>query len=224
MAIHSQRSVPAPGAWPRGPLAAPVRAAAELQLPARRLVVLVPPLDLDEPALARAVLALATPRALAVLYLGLARDAAGEAALRRRLAGLAALTRADRQPAEARLAVERDWLAAVRAARQPGDELACLPGQFLAYHGRSRPLAVALAAALGLVVHEVPGVPVSAPQTRSRRALLGVWAGFVALVALAFWFQVQAVRLPSGVVQGAFLVALVIMEFAALAAWNRLNP
>src|ERR1700720_2038974 len=63
--------------------------------PARRLVVLVPYLDLDEPALSRRIWNLAAPNKLAVLYLGLSPSTSEEPHARRQLATIAALTRDD---------------------------------------------------------------------------------------------------------------------------------
>jgi hypothetical protein len=188
-----------------------------------RLGVLVPTFPLDEAALARVVAGRAGARALSVLYLGLARDAAGEAALRRRLATLAALTRTDQLAVDTHLAAEPDWVAAIRAARLPGDELACLPGQSALGWGRRRALSVALAAALGLVVHELAGVPATIPAVTPRRATLGAGLGFVTLVLIFFWIQVQAGRLPAGPVQAVFLTGLVLAEFALIAGWDRLT-
>src|SRR5215469_11747023 len=59
----------------------------------RRMVVLVPDVDLDEAVLARRVWSLAAGGRLAVLYVGLAASTTEEPQARRRLATLAALTR-----------------------------------------------------------------------------------------------------------------------------------
>jgi hypothetical protein len=196
--------------------------AASAPAPARRLLVLVPGLPLDEPGLARQAVLLAAPRALRIVFVGLAHAAAEEAALRRRLAGLAALARADQQPVDTLLSTDRQWLAAVRAVRQPGDEVACLAGQTTFGWGRRRPLAIALAAVLRVVVHELDGLALPVPIAR-RRTAVGAVAGFAALVGLFLWLQIQAVALPAGAIQGVFLIALVIAEFALIAAWDKLN-
>lgn len=197
-------------------------AAAGSPAPAPRLLVLVPALPLDEPALARQAVLLAAPRALPIVFVGLAHNAAEESALRRRLASLAALARADQQAVDTLLSTDRQWLAAVRAARQPGDEVACLAGQTTFGWGRRRALSVALAAALRLVVHELDGLVLPAPATR-RRAAVSALAGFAAVIGLFLWLQIQVVTLPAGVVQGVFLVALIIAEFALIAVWDKLN-
>ncbi len=214
--------LPAPVARAPALAATPGLPAALALVPARRLLVLVPVLPLDEPALARQAVRLASPRALRIVFVGLVRTAAEESALRRRLASLATLARADQQPVDTLLSTDRQWLAAVRAARQPGDELACLAGQTSFGWGRRRPLSIALAAALRVVVHELDGLALPAPAAQ-RRAAAGALAGFAALIGLFLWLQIQAVTLPAGAIQAAFLVALVIAEFALIAAWDKLN-
>lgn len=211
-----------PAARPLALAEAPVPAHRVALAAPRRLLVLVPAHPLDEAALARQVLSLASPRALRVAYLALAHDAVDESALRRRLANLGALTRTDQQPVDTLLSTNRHWLAAVRAVRQPGDELACLAGQTVFGWGRRRPQSVALAAALRIIVHELESAAPPVPAAR-RRPAVGALAGFIALLAIFFSFQVHALRLPPGAVQGAFLAALVIAEFVLIAAWDKFN-
>ena len=196
--------------------------AGQAPAPARRLLVLVPVVPLDEPALARQAALLAAPRALRIVFVGLARTAPEESALRRRLASLAALARTDQQAVDTHLSTDRQWLAAVRAARQPGDEVACLAGQTSFGWGRRRALSVALAAALRVVVHELDGLALPMPAAR-RLVAVGTLAGFAALVGLFLGLQLQAVTLPAGVIQSVLLAALIIAEFSLIAVWDRLN-
>jgi hypothetical protein len=187
------------------------------------LLVLVPASAFDEAALARQVWAIAESRNCEVIYLGLARDAVGEAALRRRLATLAALTRTDQQLVETCLSTARDWVAAVRAARRPADELACLAGESAFRWGRRRPLSVTLAATLRLIVHELDAGPLPAPADIHPRAAFSTGLGFVGLILVFLWFQIQAVRLPPTLAHDALLLILVVLEFALLAGWHKLN-
>jgi hypothetical protein len=183
--------------------------------------VLVPSCPVAEPVLARQAVSLAAPCALQIVYMGLAQSAAEESELRRRLANLAALTRTDQQAVDVVLSTERHWLAAVQAVQPHSDEVVCLAGQTTSGWGRRRPLAVALAAALHVVVHELDGVALPAPV--ARRANLGPAAGFVLVVVIFFLAQVQAIRLPAGAFQSALLIALVIGEFCLIAGWDKLN-
>src|SRR5258708_23193606 len=160
-------------------------------LPARRLVVLVPDLDLDDAALARRIWNLAAPNKLAVLYLGLSTSASEEPHARRQLATIAALTRDDWVKTRTRLAMETDWVAALRPLLRKDDLIVCHSEQTARGWRGSRPLGAALCQTLQAPVQLLEGFYAGDPaQPAHPTARLTFWVGAVIILASAFWFQV----------------------------------
>ena len=120
--------------------------------PITRLIVLVPRPDVDESALARRVWSLAAPLSLKVVYVGLGRQGELEWHMRRTLASLTALTRDQNVPVQPHIAVESDWIRAVRGLWHAGDLVICSAELSLSKWGRRKRLGPALCAALGVPV------------------------------------------------------------------------
>jgi hypothetical protein len=179
---------------------------------------MVPDGALDEAGLARAVWELARPRGLAVLYVGVCQDAAGEAWVRRRLARLAALTRDEPVRVTTRLAPGAQWAAAARASLRPGDEAVLAaplrPGR------AGRRMGAALAADRRLVVHVLEGLRPAPMVVGAWQQSLGYLAGMGLIVVAFFWAQARLSQLPAGGEQTALLALAVALEFAAMALWH----
>ncbi len=190
--------------------------------PTRRLVVLVPELDLDETALARRIWSLAAPSKLAVLYLSLSRMTSEEMHARRRLATLAALTRDDGIQVSTALATEADWLGALRPRQQNGDLMVCHAEQTASSWCGARPLGKVLCQTLQAPVQLLEGFyagdPAPAAQPRARFVF---WGGSVAIVAGAFWLQVQMGTLVRSWPESVLLLLSVVAECGLIGLWSR---
>jgi hypothetical protein len=191
--------------------------------PARRLVVLVPDLDLDDAALARRIWNLAAPNKLAVLYLGLSISASEEPHARRQLATIAALTRDDWVKTSTLLAVETDWVAALRPLLRRDDLIVCHLEQTARGWRGSRPLGAMLCQTLQAPVQLLEGFYAGDPaQAAHQTARLTFWAGAIIILASAFWFQVQITALPKNWLESALMAASVVAECGLIALWSQI--
>jgi hypothetical protein len=192
-------------------------------LPARRLVVLVPEMDLDAAALARRIWNLAAPNKLAVLYLGLSTSESEEPHARRQLATIAALTRDDWVKTSTLLAPETDWVAALRPVLRKDDLIVCHLEQTMRGWRGSRPLGVALSQTLQAPVQLLEGFYAGDPaQAAHPTARLTFWAGAVIILASAFWFQVQISALPKNWLESALMAASVVAECGLIGLWSQI--
>ena len=189
--------------------------------PARRLLVLIPDQDMDEAEFVRRIWTLASPRHLAVLYLGLTSDAPMEARARRRLATLAALTRDDWVMVQTHLAIGSSWERAVKTVWRPGDLMVCHAEQSEVGGLWRRPLAQKLVAALQAPVYLLSGFY---PQMRLSPspliARLLSWSIPLAILIGFFLLQVQIAEQVQGWLQTALLSASVAVEFGLVGLWN----
>jgi hypothetical protein len=188
----------------------------------RRLVILVPDVDLDEGALSRRVWTLAAADRLAVLYLGLSRSDVEAPRARRRLASLAALTRDDWVNVNTALAVEVDWLDALGPVLQSGDLIVCHTEQTLRGWGGPLPLGNHLCQHLQKPVHLLEGFYAVDPLTpASPLGRFIFWGGSVVILAAAFWLQVQISALPKNWAEGTLMALSVVAECGLIGLWSR---
>jgi hypothetical protein len=189
--------------------------------PARRLVVLVPAVDVDEVELARRIWEIAAPPGLAVLYLGLCASTAEEPAMQRRLITLASLTRDVRLPLETRIEFGRDWLRRIKPIHRPGDVIICHAEQHTGLG--HRPLSRALRS-LGGPVWTLAGFYPSHDTT--PHGLLSeviFWGVSVAILVAFFWLQVRIVRLHDDWAHNLLLYLSVLAEGGLLWLWQQLS-
>jgi len=193
--------------------------------PARRLMVLIPDQDTDETELARRIWALASPRGLAVVYLGLNRDFATESRARRRLATLAAVTRDDRVNVQTRLEVGVDWMRAVRALWRSGDLVVCHAEQMVRAGGLWRkPLGQALVSDLKAPVYLFSGFYSELPMpSASLTARALSWLIPLAILVGFFLIQVQIDQAVTGWLRTTLLSLSVVAEFGMVLIWNRFS-
>ena len=190
--------------------------------PARRLVVLVPNVDVDEAELATRIWSLASPRWLEVLFLSIFRSPETESLARRRLTLLAAITSDDRTHVETRLEPGGNWIQIVRRHWQPGDLIVCHAEQMLSgWSGGRRSLAKAIVSALNNPVYVLSGFYPELPTERPKwLARLLAWLPAFALLVIFFMLQVRITQGTTGWVQTALLCLSVIVEFGLIGAWE----
>ena len=189
---------------------------------ARRLIVLVPDEDTDKAELARRIWTLASPRGLAVLFLGFSSSPDTEYRARRRLAALAAMTRDDRVAVETRLEFASDWLQVVKSHHRPGDLVICHAEQSVGRWGMRRPLSQSLTSALNAPVLALSGFYPEMPTPSSGFVTwLVSWGIPLAIVAGFFWLQVYLDQALQGGVKLVLLCFSIVVEFSLLALLNR---
>ena len=161
-------------------------------VPTRRLVVLVPPGEIDENLLTRRVWQLAASSNLQVLYLALSPQYEYIASQRRQLAGLAARTADKDIHAQISLSAEQSWPQALEKIRRPGDLPICLAGHQVSkvLFGR-KALGKHLAEIAGMPVYMLGGIKISAapyrlPWIKETMA----WTASIILLAAFFGLQV----------------------------------
>ncbi len=218
--LAGQAASPSATALVQAPPVAVSAAAAEIVPAARRLVVLVPGLSADDASLAQQIWALASPRQLAVLYLGLCADSAHEPGLRRRLTTLAALTRDAWVSVETRLDLGTNWIRSVKGVWQAGDIVVCHAEQRTGFW--RRPLSRALVSTLDGPVCTLAGFYPQPPGSE-RGPLAGAlwWTVPLATVAIFFWLQVRLDRLPGDWAHTLLLYVAVLVEAGVLWLWHQ---
>jgi hypothetical protein len=134
--------------------------AADIDLPlanAKRLIVLVPDLALDELRLGRSIWNIARPAKLDILYLSVVRHWGDELRAFHKVTQLLAITNDPMIRVETLVRAETSWIKALREIRQPGDLIICdesqmAPGRIF----RKKPLSSALSEGL-----QMPVLPIS---------------------------------------------------------------
>lgn len=195
--------------------------------PAQRLIVLIPDAEVNETEMARRIWRLASPRQLAVVYLGLTPDPLTEAPARRRLTTLAAVTRDEWVNVQTRLVIGSDWCRAVQACWRPGDLVVCqaehmVPGGFLGIW--RRPLGQRLVNALRAPVYLLTGLYESLPMPPARRqARLLSWSIPLLTLIIFFMLQVEIDHQMTGWLRTTVLTASVTLEFGLMGLWNKFS-
>lgn len=189
--------------------------------PAKRLVVLVPDANVDEALLAARIWAVASPRALGVLYLGTLRQQQELYRARRRLAMLAAVTTDCYVHVEIALEHEHDWVEAVRSVWRPGDLIVCHDELTVAHGLRRQPASQALLQALNAPVYLLSGFYPDLPKERAHQwARIGVWIPPLAIIAAFFGLQTVLSQSMAAPLRIAALAIAVMVEFGLIAAWE----
>jgi hypothetical protein len=152
--------------------------------PIRRLVVLIPPGDINEQSVARRVYQLASGSRNNVMYLAL--DPRGEQApfRRRQLASLASLTTGKDVNTEVKLCIEKTWFQALDKILAPGDLLVCLADHLIFdYFFLRRKLGEQLAGHVSVPVYLANGLKVGrTPQTQQVVREMAAWTAFFILL------------------------------------------
>ena len=188
---------------------------------ARRLVVLLPNLDVDEVAFAHAIWDLASPPGLAVFLLGLCPNPNEEPWARRRLVTIAALIREPRVSVEMQLDFGRNWVSSLKRVLDPGDIVICPAGQQIGIF--REPLDLSLAK-LGHPIITLPGLY---PLTRKLipAFIHGsiFWVVSLTVLFVFFWFQSRILRISEEWAKDTLLSLSVLIELGLLWVWNNLS-
>jgi hypothetical protein len=168
----------------------------------RRLLVLLPNVDMNEALLARALWALAGEHQASVHVVALIDDWADEGQVRLRVALLSALLRGSGiEPVEHYEQDTLDWLDIVRRLYRPGDVIVCHAEQMLpASDGRFAPHLSPLSthiAMLHMPVCELRGAVKETPAMTVRHAMK-VWGLPLFILIMSFALEILFLRWARG--------------------------
>ncbi len=188
--------------------------------PVRRLIVLVPSLEIDLALVTGRVWELANPTGARVQFLGLYSDPAQEPSLRRELITMSAMVNNGSVSATAEVAFGKDWVDVVKARSQTGDMIVCLAEHHV---GLSRRL-------LSQILQSELTVPLYIlsdlyPQGNVRSKWLpqiAAWAGSIAIILGFFFLQAAVVHLANDWPHTALLLISIPIEFWMILGWNSL--
>ena len=164
--------------------------------PIRRLVVLIPPGEVDERSLARRVYHLASSSHNNVIYLAIDPESEISPLQRRQLASLASLTTGKDVYIEVKLCAEKTWFQALDKILGPGDLLVCLADHpVYDYFILRRKLGERLAGHVTVPVYLLNGVKVGrAPHTQQAIKEIEAWIAFFVILVSFFVLQVGIQR------------------------------
>lgn len=187
----------------------------------RRVIVLIPDLEIETGRTARRVRELAYQLDRQIQFLGICADSDHESAVRRQLVILASLARDDRVSAEVQVEAGLGWLPAALTHWQPGDRLVCFEGQRIGL--RRRLLSQVLESRLQTAVHILPLPPGEYRRHSRLKGMLLAWPGSLVIVALFLWLQIRLSQLPQDWGHNALLYASLIAEVGLILLWNSLS-
>ena len=198
-----------------------------------RLVVVMREAE-EEALLAGRIHELAQARRLPVMLVGIARDPAVEAELRRSLVTIAAfLTEADahaglalRRSAPARapeIQIEcgRDWMNKIRTLLRSGDMLACYSEQTTGM--LERPLSDVLSGGLNMPIYMFAGLRTERPRRRNVLAQAASWTGSLASIGGFLFLQARIVTMVQGWVQSVLLLVTLLAEVGVVWVVNSVS-
>lgn len=187
--------------------------------PARRLIVLVPSLEVDLTDVTRRVWDLAVAMRAHITYLGVCHDAMQEPGLRRTLVTMSAMVNYDHVSAEMEVIVGRDWLGAVKSRCRPGDMIVCIEDQNSGLLRGS--LSRILQSDLDIPVYILSGLYSQESPRSNRSARTAAWIGSIAIIIGFLLVQFKIIQTAKDWIVALELASTAI-EFWLIWAWNSL--
>ncbi|MFN8381893.1 MAG: hypothetical protein U0V02_08145 [Anaerolineales bacterium] len=188
--------------------------------PARRLIVLVPSLELDPTPLVRRVWELAKAKGVHVQFLGLYSDPSQESSLKRELITMAAMIRDENVSAGADAIFGKDWVDVVRSRAQADDTVICLAEHRVGLS--HRPLSQILQSELQVSLYILSDLY---PHSNSRSKLpsqIAVWIGSAAIIFGFSLLQIKMDPLAKDWAHTALLLISILVELWMIWGWNSL--
>lgn len=187
--------------------------------PARRLIVLVPSLEVDLIVVTQRVWELANATGAHVKFISLCNDAAQEPSLRRELATMSAIVKDGNISAEAEVVSGRNWVEVVKTRRQAGDIVVCCAEQRAGL--MQRPLSQILQSDLDMPLYILTGLYSQNVSHSNRLTQIFAWIGFIAIIVGFFLLQVKIDQLAKDWTTVLQLLTTAI-EFWLIWVWNNL--
>lgn len=187
--------------------------------PAPRLIVLVPESEIDSAILARKIREAANAMESRVQLIGLSRDPAHAAEVRRRLVTLSAMVEDKTIFVEKTVEFGANWLNAVKPYWRENDVIVCFAGQ---RNGLAvRPLDQVLQSNLKATVYVIAGVIQKKERARpSWMSNLLAWSGSIVFILMFFWLQISLSQPPHVGLRTLLLYVSLVAEGGSIWAWN----
>lgn len=187
--------------------------------PARRLIVLVPDMELDYISAMGRIWEVANVQQASVLLISLYKDTKQEPSLRRSLIIMAAMVQASHVLAEVKIEMETNWVDIVKRNLQPGDTIICFAEQRAGI--LHKPLSQILQSNLKIPVYVLSGLYQPKPKLKLLSQVMA-WSGFLGIMIGFFILQINIVHVSKGGMQSILLILSIIPEFWLIWVWNNL--
>lgn len=188
--------------------------------PARRLIVLVPSLDVDSASLTRRVWELANVTGAHIQFLSLYSDVTQEPGLRRELVTMAAMVKDDMVSAEAVAVFGKDWVDVVKTRSHIGDVVVCLADHRVGLSRRL--LSQILQSDLRLPLFILSDLNPRSDSRSTWQSHFASWVGSAAIVLGFFFLQAKMEPLATDWMHTALLMISILVEFWMILGWNSL--
>jgi len=188
--------------------------------PFRRLVVLIPPADLDEIKLARRLRSMMVPYKTGILLLALVVREDEDPLARRRLTNLAAILHDPLYTVESKTISGNRWIGEIQEYLSPGDLLVCFSGHFTTWGLKSQPVGQTLVGKLPypVVLLTSPAIKNIPSQALSRR-FLG-WAISLVIILVFLGLDARIVQDAHGWIGTVLLGTAMLVEVGLIWSWN----
>ncbi|MBL8098060.1 MAG: hypothetical protein JNK81_02710 [Anaerolineales bacterium] len=180
--------------------------------PARRLVVLIPPFDINLSAFAHRVWELANATGSHILLLGKFDEAQKESKLRRDVATLSAMLKNESILVESNFSFGRDWIHLIRNHLHKGDVLVRVAEHKINY----------LESQIDSQIYILSDLVSQKDSNSNLFSQLTSVAGSLAIIVGFFMLQVRIIDLTKDGVRTLFLLISLPIGFGLLWAWNSL--
>ncbi len=188
--------------------------------PVRRLIVFMPPFDVDVATSAGRIWELANDMDATVLFLGVYNDPAQELSLRRTLVTISAMVNDDRVSTEAEVIFGNDWVEIMRSHRQPDDLVICFAEQRVGL--LRKPLSQVLASDTRVPLYIFSGLYSHKDLRSIWPAQAVAWAGSIAIIFAFLLFQLKVDLPAKNSLTLLWFLLSVGVEIWVIGVWNRL--
>ena len=192
-------------------------------LTVKRLIVVVPNVEVDEAQLSRQIWNLASSYRLDILLVSMVKDTDDCMTATRRLTTVSAMTRDSHFKVEKQVVFSNRWDKVLRQYWQQMDMILC-PAEItiLNIFGNPVLLSQALSDRLKAPVYTFCGLykPQHAQKLPTWLGKLPFWLGFILIVSIFFYFESDVDQLVHGWVGQILLVMLVIFEIGLINIWT----
>ena len=188
----------------------------------KRLIVLLPVCMANDFELAHMIHWMAYQKKCDVFYMTVAESNDNSLALSRDMATLKAVTAGNGLQAQWIQASPTNWLARLQDIYRPEDEMVCSEEQTIDHDSFGKvKLYHFVKEATAADIHPVSGFyPTQEVKRKKRLPEYLSWMGFLAIIALVTWLQIQVDAAIHGTASTVIVLILLCIEFGAIWAWN----